>query len=146
MVYFLIIGIIITVDFLSKKAVAGKLPVGAKKEVVPEKLSLWHIKNEGIAYSCFSQHKRAVLWGTGVLIIAVFGYFIKILHTSGKGLKLGMAFILGGALANFIDRKKNGAVTDFIFIHGKHAPIFNLADISIWIGAVFAFLSALREK
>ena len=41
---------------------------------------------------------------------------------------------MGGGLGNLIDRLRLGYVTDFIDLNP--VPIFNLADVSIWIGVV----------
>ena len=48
--------------------------------------------------------------------------------------------MLGGGIANFIDRFDNGSVTDFIIIHYENIyfpAVFNIADLSISIGAIY---------
>ena len=55
-----------------------------------------------------------------------------------------MAF--AGAFANFIDRIKNGSVTDFIFIKFKNAPVFNVADVFIVLGCISFFIKSLKTK
>ena len=53
---------------------------------------------------------------------------------------LGLSLVLGGGVANFIDRFDNGAVTDFIILHYDNIyfpAVFNIADLSISIGAIF---------
>jgi len=51
-------------------------------------------------------------------------------------IQTGLAFLLGGALGNFMDRLKYGAVIDFIDVHYKtfQWPVFNVADTMIDIG------------
>ena len=57
---------------------------------------------------------------------------------------LGM--IAGGATGNVVDRIRQGAVTDFLDFHigGWHWPAFNMADVTIVVGAVLLFAGSLR--
>lgn len=70
-------------------------------------------------------------------------------------LKACMALILSGAIGNGIDKFLRGSVVDFIRLEGLSSiqPIFNVADLSVWIGEVFilvffilAFLDNFRHK
>lgn len=55
---------------------------------------------------------------------------------------IGLTLILGGALGNLIDRVLHGHVIDFIDVYYQqwHWPIFNVADMSICVGAFFLIL------
>ncbi len=57
---------------------------------------------------------------------------------------LGFGLILGGAVANLIDRIPDGLVTDFIAV--GTFPIFNIADACITIGAGLLLLENTRKK
>ena len=59
-----------------------------------------------------------------------------------------LALILGGGFGNFAERVRKGKVTDFIFIpvEGKNAPIFNLADVAVWIGGIWLAIVSCGEK
>lgn len=59
----------------------------------------------------------------------------------------GMLLIAGGALGNGIDRIIHGKVVDFIdvFAGQWHWPAFNIADMSICVGAGLVFFSSFRE-
>jgi signal peptidase II len=48
--------------------------------------------------------------------------------------RAGGLFVLGGALGNVIDRLARGYVVDFL--HVRHWPVFNVADVAICIGAL----------
>ena len=59
--------------------------------------------------------------------------------TLGPLTRLGYALIIGGALGNVVDRVLHGAVADFLNMSccGINNPYaFNVADISIFVGAV----------
>ena len=49
--------------------------------------------------------------------------------------------MLGGAVANFIDRATDGVVTDYL--HTGWFPTFNLADVFITGGAVVLIVATL---
>ena len=60
--------------------------------------------------------------------------------------KLGLALMTAGAVSNTYDRLRRGYVVDYLAIKTRHKRItdltFNLGDISIFAGAVLAFLGA----
>lgn len=51
--------------------------------------------------------------------------------------KVGFGLIIGGGLANIIDRLLNGTVTDFLQVGSF--PVFNAADSCITVGIVVLF-------
>jgi signal peptidase II len=59
---------------------------------------------------------------------------------------LGFGLLLGGGLANVIDRLAANPhqVTDFIAL--GNFPVFNLADVSITVGFVILIVAALRGE
>ena len=67
-------------------------------------------------------------------------------------LKIAIAFILGGAIGNLIDRAMTGEVVDFIQVYYStyYFPAFNIADSAITVGAglliLDMFLESKREK
>lgn len=55
----------------------------------------------------------------------------------------GIAFIVGGAVGNLIDRVSLGYVVDFLDFSGLHFPwVFNIADASINVGVGLLLLDA----
>ncbi|MGB4861834.1 MAG: signal peptidase II, partial [Tepidiformaceae bacterium] len=58
-------------------------------------------------------------------------------------MRLGLAFMLGGAVGNLIDRVKDGEVVDFIKV--PNFPAFNVADSAITIGVALLVWAMLRE-
>jgi signal peptidase II len=59
---------------------------------------------------------------------------------------VGLSFIIGGGLGNMIDRYLYSSVTDFLFIDIGIAQtgIFNMADVSVMIGAGLVMLQYIR--
>ena len=106
-------------------------------------IKLHTINNYGIAFSLFDGLQNG---GRLLLSIVILIILILVAYELYKNLKssinylLGLSLILGGGVANFIDRFDNGAVTDFIILHYKNIyfpAVFNVADLSISIGAIF---------
>ena len=106
-------------------------------------IKLHTINNYGIAFSLFDglQDGGRILLSVVILIILIFvAYELYKNLKSSINYVLGLSLILGGGVANFIDRFDNGAVTDFIILHYENIyfpAVFNIADLSISIGAIF---------
>lgn len=137
------------IDLSTKRWAGRALPVNRKKEIVKNRLYFWHIKNKGIAYNKYSGRRKEILCGTGG-ILALYGVqFLRILRgKDDRRLALPMALLLGGGCGNFLERLKKGSVTDFLYlpVEGKNAPIFNLADVFIWLGAVGMLFAPCRKN
>ena len=56
--------------------------------------------------------------------------------------------ILGGALGNLVDRVTEGYVVDFLLFHygSAYFPAFNVADSSLFCGAVLWIIVMIRES
>ena len=140
---------IFELDFWTKKWAKSSLPLHQKKEIVRNRLYFWHIKNSGIAYNRFSGKRIGILLFTGALLAYYSGVFLKmLLGKRSKKMLLPLAFTLGGGYGNFLERAKTGEVTDFLYIpwKGKNTPIFNAADVAIWIGALWMTIVSWHEK
>ncbi len=63
-------------------------------------------------------------------------------------LQLAIAFILGGAIGNLIDRAMAGEVVDFIQVYYSpyYFPAFNIADSAITLGAGLLILDMIMES
>jgi signal peptidase II len=62
---------------------------------------------------------------------------------------MALAFVLGGALGNIVDRVRYGYVVDFADLHfGEWRPflIFNVADAAITIGVLLLLFRALLTR
>ena len=63
-------------------------------------------------------------------------------------LAYSLAFILGGALGNLLDRISQGYVVDFLVFHYKdfYFPAFNIADSAITVGAALLIADMFLQK
>jgi signal peptidase II len=69
-------------------------------------------------------------------------------HQQEKLFCIALAFILGGALGNLIDRLLDGYVVDFIEFHWNesHFAAFNVADSAINLGAALLLWDSFKNK
>lgn len=139
--YFILASVIAGVDQYSKFLVVTKMKFGASIEIISGFFSLTFIKNYGAAFGLF-QRQLAVFVIVGLVAVTVIVVYSIIISEKEYLLQTGLAFLLGGAIGNFIDRLRFGYVVDFLDLHhGKwHWPVFNIADIAIDIGVVMILL------
>lgn len=79
-------------------------------------------------------------WGIGSLVIigGMVVLLVNEIDQLGRILRVGFGLIIGGGLANLIDRLCLGSVRDFFF--SGFLPAFNLADLAIGIGTVLLII------
>ncbi len=93
--------------------------------------------NYGISYGLFQQGS-----GGGRLLLALFAFAVSLglwvwgVRSKGRVASIAIAFIIGGAIGNGLDRLLYGAVADFFHFHiGDFSwYVFNIADVWIVIG------------
>jgi signal peptidase II len=104
--------------------------------------------NEGINFGLLSgANAKWVLIAVAFLIC---GFLIRWARNFTKPLAfISAGFVIGGAVANVLDRLIYGAVADFLNMSccGIHNPFsFNLADVFIFVGAAGLILFADERK
>jgi len=110
------------------------------------------LHNTGAAFSFLSDAGGWQRWfftGLSSLVGIAIAVWIARLPRAQALLAAALAFILGGAIGNLIDRARFGYVVDFISVHwfGKaYFPAFNIADSGITIGAGLLILDMLLNQ
>ncbi len=114
-------------------------------EVVPvtDFFNYMLVWNRGISYGFLTglpQYLILALVGAAMILLAVWWFSANTFLV-----KAGLALALGGALSNALDRYLWGGVADFFhfFINGWSFYVFNLADVSISIGASLLIIDLL---
>lgn len=104
--------------------------------------------NKGVSFGMLGGDKALppVVFIAFSLFVSM-GMFIWLVLARSKLLSVALPLIIGGAIANSIDRFRFGAVADFVDVHvgDLHWPAFNLADSCIVVGACFILLDALLD-
>lgn len=141
---FLIASLVITLDFLTKKAIIAKVMPYDKIDILPF-LRIVYVENRGAAFGLFSNLGNSFF--IAVSIIAISFIIIYAMKTSNKMEAYCLSLIIGGAIGNLIDRLTIGKVIDFIdvFIGNWHWPAFNVADSALTVGITLFIISNIRS-
>lgn len=139
----IVLGVIVA-DQALKWWVVANIPLGATILKNPV-LDLTYLQNRGAAWSMFSGNKWLLLLIAFVATIVLILLIIKS-YRYHKVLTIGLSLALGGALGNVIDRVRLGYVVDMFQVEFFNFPIFNLADIALFIGVVIIIVAILRDE
>lgn len=134
-VLLLVAGAAVMADQLTKQVVGRTLTLGDSVDIVGP-FSIHHVQNSGIAFGLFGSRTSIVIGVTAIAVGAMVVFFAR----SGRRhplLPVALGLVVGGSIANLIDRVRLGYVTDFLdFIAW---PAFNLADTFIVVGVAILF-------
>jgi signal peptidase II len=113
-------------------------------------LSIAKAQNTGVAFGMLKNIGSANLIFLVVSLLAIcFMSYLFFSDQLGRKSRIGLTMMIGGALANSIDRVIHGFVIDFIDFHigSWHFATFNIADAAISIGALIViFFLFIEEK
>ena len=146
--WIIIAAVIAIADQLTKWAIIEWIPL-YDKVPLNSFINLTHQKNPGAAFSFLADAGGWQRWffvGLSSIVSVVIAVWLWRIRKDGQiVLSAGLAFVLGGAIGNLIDRILLGHVTDFIQVwFGSWAfPSFNVADAGISVGAALLIIDAL---
>ena len=145
LIFFVIAGLMIVLDQLTKYLVRANLALG---ESVPEEgpLRITYVTNTGAAFGILQGQTLFLVVTTFFGLAAILLYYLYPPMEHGV-LRLALGLQLGGAVGNLADRVRLGRVTDFIDVGPW--PAFNVADSSILVGVFIIigfFLLAERAQ
>lgn len=95
-------------------------------------LNITNVRNTGVAFGAFAGAAVPIVVVSALALVGLVAYFG--FNTGERWLWLPVGAVLGGAVANLVDRVREGAVIDFIDPVGW--PAFNVADIAIVLGVL----------
>jgi len=140
---------VVVLDQLVKAAVRPRLGLFDSVTVIPVFFSLTRVHNTGAAFGLmnavdvpFKTVLMALVQTTALVGLAIYAATLA----PGQWLtRVGLSFVIGGALGNLIDRVYAGYVLDFFDFYwgGWHFWAFNIADASITIGVALMVLDLL---
>ncbi|HBO38789.1 MAG TPA: signal peptidase II, partial [Pasteurellaceae bacterium] len=126
-------------DLLTKYLVVKNFELYESINILPI-FNLTYVRNTGAAFSFLAGQGGWQKYFFIVLALAISAMLVYFLYKNTVQQKLqnsAYALVIGGALANMMDRTYHGFVVDFFdFYWGDwHYPVFNIADIAICVGA-----------
>lgn len=139
--------VIIILDQITKYFALQELLLHQAVHIFPGfNLTLMH--NTGAAFSFLSQAGGWQRWffiGLASTISIAILIWMHGLSAKKRWLPAALAFVLGGAIGNLLDRINYGYVVDFIEVYYKNYywPAFNIADSAITIGAIMLIIDAI---
>jgi signal peptidase II len=142
---------ILVADQVTKALVVANLALGEKARLLGDLVQVWHAQNRGAAFSLF-QGGTLLFLIVSVLSIGMVAYFHRSLRDRSPWLHVVLGIVLGGTLGNFLDRLRQGYVTDWLSvgIGDTRWPTFNVADASVVVGigilVVYLFLTSPNRR
>lgn len=136
-------AVVFALDHLTKLLVTRHIALG---DQVPASgpVTVHYVQNRGAAFSILPNAQ----WLFLIVAVVVSAYIVLAGHRFGRGLTTQaiLGLVLGGAVANAVDRVAQGYVVDFVDFHVW--PVFNLADTCIVVGilAVALFVGIERRE
>lgn len=137
---FVISGSVIFLDQVTKAFVRAQLVIGeiwSPWDWLEPYARIVHWKNTGAAFGMLPSFSDVFLILAIIVAIAILYYYPQI-PSNDWPLRLAMGLQFGGAVGNLADRVRIGWVTDFISL--GNLPVFNIADLSIFLGTIILVL------
>jgi signal peptidase II len=141
---------IVALDQLTKALVREMLPLHESMTIIPGILDLTHVRNTGAAFGILNAadfpYKGAVIGAIAFGALVAVGLYAATLAEDQVLARVALAFVLGGAAGNLIDRLFIGSVVDFVDVYWRayHFWAFNVADAAITVGVALMVLDMFR--
>jgi len=147
-----LLAVIVAFDQLTKFVVDQSMPLHHSIPVIDNLFSLTYIRNTGAAFGFLAGSASAFRLPFLIIFsLVAIGFVVAMLRRLPEretGLITALAFILGGAIGNLIDRFAYGEVIDFLDFYwsGYHWPAFNVADSFITVGVCITVFYLVKTK
>jgi signal peptidase II len=144
---FALVLLVFVVDQAHKWWMLNIYDIGARQPVsFTPFLDLVLAWNKGISYGLFKTPAQSMLIGMSLIVCCVLWIWLCRSHRPVTVAAIGL--VIGGALANALDRLLHGAVADFFQLHwnGWNWYVFNLADVAIVAGVALLLYESFRER
>ena len=146
--FWIALGVIV-LDQAVKAVVRPRLGLFDSIAVIPEFFSLTRVHNTGAAFGLLNAidipYKTAVMALVQTAALVGLAAYAATLAPGQRLTRIGLSFVIGGAIGNLIDRVLYGYVLDFFdfYWRGWHFWAFNIADASITIGVALMILDLI---
>ncbi len=141
---FLTAAIVILVDQVTKALLAAYLPTLPERTLplIENVLHLTYVENRGAAFGMLADHRWVFM------VLSVVGLAAIVLITlrekpKSAWIRVAVGLVLGGGIANMIDRVRLGYVVDFIDCRFIDFYVFNVADSCVCVGCAIYFVAVL---
>jgi signal peptidase II len=144
--YLVLVGLL-ALDQLTKFWIVSILKLYDSITIIPGFFWLTYLRNTGAAWSIFEGQLGFFLI-LAALAMAGMAYFFFKTEQKNAILRFALIFMFVGTMGNFIDRAMYGYVRDFLSFDtfGYMFPVFNVADMSLNVGAGLLILDAFLTR
>lgn len=143
--YFLICMAITILDQVTKRFIADSINYNYEVEIIEDFFYLTNVRNRGAAWGILQNYRIFFIIITIVIVVSMLHFMMSVKQNY---IRVVCAFIIGGAVGNFVDRLFRGYVIDFLdfYIGSYHFPTFNVADIFITIGSFLLIVEVFVKR
>jgi signal peptidase II len=144
-------GAIVALDQATKALVDRYMELHESHTIIEGLARLTYVQNRGAAFGILSDADlpyQSILFSLISLIalgaIAVYAWKLSV---TSRLPQLALAFIIGGAVGNLLDRMRLGYVIDYVDVYwGRHHwPAFDVADSAISVGVALLVIDILKN-
>lgn len=130
-------AIAFSLDQLTKCWILSNIPAGSRRPFIPGVLDLFHVQNDGAAFSIGSGRP---LFFAALTAVVVLGMVYAVMREKNLPYPLIaiLGLVAGGGIGNGLERVAHGSVTDFLATTFMNFAIFNVADIFVTCGIIAA--------
>ena len=146
--YYGLAAFVIILDQWTKWLIVKNMEFGERISVWDPWFGILSHRNRGAAWGML----EGQMWLFSIVTIGVIGAILYFYHKEAKGkpiFQVGLMFLLGGAVGNFIDRIFRGEVVDFVHVLipviNYDFPIFNIADAALTFAVVILMIGLIVE-
>ncbi len=117
-------------------------------DIIPGVIGLRLARNTGVAFSMFSGARAITVVFTSAVLLGIIVYLFceKRPSVLGRTGRAGLWFFVAGGLGNLYDRLAYGYVVDMLEFRFMNFAVFNVADISVCLGAALAALGYILAE
>ncbi|MDQ0159165.1 signal peptidase II [Alkalibacillus salilacus] len=147
LIYYILALFLIALDQVTKWVVVETMNVRDSIEVIPGFFHITSHRNSGAAWGML-EDQMWLFYIVTLFVVGVIVYYMIQYRHGYRLLNIGLAFILGGAIGNFIDRLRIQEVIDFFdfMIFNYNFPIFNVADSALTVGVILIIILMLYDE
>ncbi len=145
MPYLLLSALIVVLDQVFKAWCSTFLRFDMGLALLPGVMDLTLVHNYGASWGILQGRTTLLLVVTGLVCLAMAAALLLDQPKQKLG-RLSIAFVLGGAVGNAVDRLLDGYVVDMFETTFISFPVFTVADCFLTVGAALLVVSVLTEE
>jgi len=143
-VLFLLVGC----DHASKGFAKAELESGGARELIRGIVGFRYVENTDVAFNLLRWVPESIRFPALLLVGAIAVVALSALLFGSRATAsvpmFALLLVTAGAIGNYLDRIFRGYVVDFV--HLKHWPVFNVADVYITVGYGFLAWALFRKR